>query len=65
MNTPTHRLPARHRYLDGEPLRFRAELPAVIARPRLPQAAFAQHDFLVPNPRPDLTREITPAVLER
>lgn len=31
-------------------MRIRAELPAVTALP----GAIATHDFLVPNPRPDL-----------
>jgi hypothetical protein len=39
-------------------LRLRAEVPVVAAlsRPGLPSAA--DHDFLVPNPRPDLTLDL-------
>ena len=58
MNTRTapHR-PLRH--TDTEPLRLRAQLPAVrMPRPAAPAPpAVAMHDFLVPNPRPDLVAE--------
>jgi hypothetical protein len=39
-----------HHRIEIPALRFRAELPAL---PGLP-APIAPHDFLVPNPRPDL-----------
>jgi len=53
MNTTTtgasHTIPGT---FSTPPLRRRAELPA------LPRAAYqAQHDFLVPNARPDLANE--------
>ena len=54
MNTTTIR-PDRPRHIDLEPPRFRAELPAVRLSPCHLRPAAAQHDFLVPNPRPDLT----------
>jgi hypothetical protein len=57
MKTPTTRLNPNRPYIDAEPLRFRAELPTVSAPPRGARAAAAQHDFLVPNPRPDLVVE--------
>lgn len=46
---------------ETQPLRLRAELPA------LPRAPYATHDFLVPNPRPDLTGDVPaqPARAER
>lgn len=56
MKTPMLTTHPRNRYLDAQPLRFRAELPTL----RTPAGAFtssATHDFLVPNPRPDLTGE--------
>ena len=43
--------------MDTKPLRFRAELPATRAMPRFLDATTAAHDFLVPNPRPDLTMD--------
>jgi hypothetical protein len=59
MKMPTaHPDPRRFTMTDTKPLRFRAELPAVIApaHPALP--ATAAHDFLVPNPRPDLVSDV-------
>lgn len=47
---PTRRPPT------AQTLRFRAQLPAFTAQPA-PEPAYtfeATHDFLVPNPRPDL-----------
>ncbi len=55
MKTPTIRLQPRPRHIDTEPLRFRVELPALRAAPCALLPAQAKHDFLVPNPRPDLT----------
>ena len=63
MNTTTARPIRRPRKLaDHQPLRFTAELRAFTAA-LLPDAASnAMHDFLVPNPRPDLTANLqTPA----
>ena len=59
MNTPTARLNYRRRpgFAEIESLRFRAELPVVSAPPRTASIATAGHDFLVPNPRPDLTTD--------
>ncbi len=47
---PTRRPPT------AQPLRFRAQLPAYTAKPATAtaHASEATHDFLVPNPRPDL-----------
>jgi hypothetical protein len=41
------------------PLRLRAQLPALTHAPTRPppRPARAAHDFLVPNPRPDLTTD--------
>ena len=51
MNTATAR-PTRHRPTKAQldPIWHRAQLPAVTIAP----GANATHDFLVPNPRPDL-----------
>jgi hypothetical protein len=60
MKTPTAHPTLRRRTFaaDLEPLRFRAQLPALIA-PLPPAAATtAGHDFLVPNLRPDLTTDL-------
>ncbi|MBL9209289.1 MAG: hypothetical protein JNL92_02420 [Opitutaceae bacterium] len=58
MNTPTAQIRLRHAgSTAAKPLRHRSEPPA--ARP-LFQALHptrADHDFLVPNPRPDLTMD--------
>lgn len=54
MKTPTAQ-PAHRLWRRPQGLRRRTELPALAA---LAQPAFtsaAAHDFLVPNPRPDLT----------
>ena len=58
MNTTTARPNPRSRHSDMEPLRFRAELPTVSMHrhPLIPLGA--THDFLVPNPRPDLTLDL-------
>ena len=61
MKTPPTRLNPRRPYTDAAPLRFRAELPAVNAPTRRAAAPAAEHDFLVPNPRPDLSTD--PATL--
>jgi len=58
MNTPTLRLEPRPRRTSAEPLRSRAELPAIWHRPSPLRPAHAAHDFLVPNPRPDLTTDL-------
>ena len=66
MNTTTARPIRRQRTLaDLKPLRFPTELRAAPAR-HLPEPEFtANHDFLVPNPRPDLTGDFTyPAHVE-
>jgi hypothetical protein len=55
MNATIDRLAHHPDHIDAQPLRFRAELPAVRGRPPLPAVCDAAHDFLVPNPRPDLT----------
>jgi hypothetical protein len=55
MKTPTLRLQSRPRHIDTAPLRLRAELPALRPAPCALRPAQAAHDFLVPNPRPDLT----------
>lgn len=61
MNTPTAPIRIRRATrADLMPLR----LPATAIhprRPRQPQPAMAAHDFLVPNPRPDLSTD--PATL--
>ena len=51
MNTTTAR-PLRHRPIKArlEPIWLRAEFPPAA----MPPAVHATHDFLVPNPRPDL-----------
>ncbi len=58
MNTPTALLKPRLRRTPAKPLHLRAELPAIwhAASPLRP--ATAAHDFLVPNPRPDLTTDL-------
>jgi hypothetical protein len=59
MNTPTTRTkPHRRGFSAMQPLRIRAELRPITA-PRRPAtlAAFAENDFLVSNPRPDLTAD--------
>jgi len=57
MNTPTahtqRRQPAHHPARTQRP---RADLPTAGARLLMP--ATAGHDFLVPNPRPDLTLDL-------
>jgi hypothetical protein len=45
-------------HIDREPLRFRGQLPAISAPSPSPVRSHAVHDFLVPNPRPDLTAEV-------
>ena len=57
MKTPPTRLNPRRPYTDAEPLRFRAEVPAVGTPSRSAATPAALHDFLVPNPRPDLVVE--------
>lgn len=59
MNTPTAR-PNRYRLTATTPetLRLRAELPAVTTPLRFAQPTTATHDFLVSNPRPDLTADL-------
>jgi hypothetical protein len=57
MKTPTVlTLPCPHR--AEPPLRFRAQLPALAGWPPPPKPQRAAHDFLVPNPRPDLTTDL-------
>lgn len=59
MNTPTALPPRRPPgFRPAHPLRLRAELPAIGTRPRVIVPATAGHDFLVPNPRPDLTMDL-------
>ena len=59
MQTPTLR-PTNRRpgfaFAGRDPLRCRAELPVVRGTWPRPRPA---HDFLVPNPRPDLTTDPT------
>ncbi len=61
MNAPTLR-PTHRRlglsHLADEPLRQRAELPAISAALFTPFTMRAAHDFLVPNPRLDLTHDL-------
>lgn len=52
--TTARKLPAL-RLLQAKRLRARADLPALHQRPALPLSSPAENDFLVPNPRPDLT----------
>jgi hypothetical protein len=59
MNTPTIRL--RHRQpdlADTKPLRHRAIEPAIRTNARVLFTVSAAHDFLVANPRPDLTTDL-------
>lgn len=49
---PTLRNTLTRRPPRGQPIRFRAQLPAVAPATLPPREA--THDFLVPNPRPDL-----------
>ena len=60
MQTPTLR-PTNRRlglaYAGTDPLRCRAELPVVRGSWPRPCPVSAAHDFLVPNPRPDLTTD--------
>jgi hypothetical protein len=59
MNAPTLRPTPRRLGLarpGQEPLRTRAALPAL--RGTWPRPRPAAHDFLVPNPRPDLTTDL-------
>ena len=59
MNTPTIRPKQRRRgFATTEPLRVRAEFTGASARPRVILPSAAEHDFLVPNPRPDLTTDL-------
>ena len=58
MNTTTLRPQPRPRRTTAEPLRSRAELPAIWHLPNPLRPAQATHDFLVPNPRPDLTTDL-------
>ena len=58
MNTPMTAPHPRARYTDAEPLRFRAELPASAVPRRVTPAPAPMHDFLVPNPRPDLIADV-------
>jgi hypothetical protein len=55
-NMPTIRnLPTLRQPLRAPAIRLRAQLPALHATPRPSPAGHApMHDFLVPNPRPDL-----------
>lgn len=63
MNPPTTARPLRRRtgptavFRDAT-LRLRAELPAVAAPCPPLQPTNVRHDFLVPNPRPDLTTDV-------
>ena len=55
---PTNRRPGLTRR-DDQPLLLRAALPALGGSwPRPRPATAAAHDFLVPNPRPDLTTDL-------
>ena len=55
MNTSTARtIPHQTSLTHQEPFRFRAELPAITAPYPPAWMSTATHDFLVPNPRPDL-----------
>ncbi len=45
-------------HADREPLRHRAELPALSVAHFTPFTTRAAHDFLVPNPRLDLTHDL-------
>jgi hypothetical protein len=55
MKTPNARPNPHDRApIDAQPLRFRAELPAVTAARPAMRTPLAVHDFLVANPRPDL-----------
>ncbi len=59
MNTPTAlALPRLPGHRAARPLRLRLDAPQAI--PVLPalRPTTAAHDFLVPNPRPDLTMEL-------
>ena len=56
MKTPTLlELPPAPTDRRAAPLRLRAQLPTLAATHPPPRPARAAHDFLVPNPRPDLT----------
>ncbi len=62
MNAPTLR-PTHYRLgltrADQEPLRHRAELPVARGAWPRPRPPVTVHDFLLPNPRPDLTTDLT------
>ena len=64
MNTPTLRQPQRRLgFPEARPIRMRPQ-PTAILMPRPPTLLAgtpAEHDFLVPNPRPDLSTD--PATL--
>ena len=58
---PALRLPALHRPPRTQTTRLRAPLPADLHAPQRPPAAsvdLATHDFLVPNPHPDLCLDV-------
>lgn len=61
MNTPTARPNHRRRERAHALPRFPAPRPVVSAPPPATMIITAAHDFLVPNPRPDLTTD--PATL--
>jgi hypothetical protein len=55
MNTPTAHPLRRRPAATTDRIRLRADFPAIKTRPRLEPPREPDHDFLVPNPRPDLT----------
>ena len=56
MKTPTV-LTLPHPHRAETPLRCRAQLAALTPTRPPPRPARTAHDFLVPNPRPDLTTD--------
>jgi len=59
MNTPTAQIRLRHAgFTAAKPLRQRSEPPAVRPLFQALPPTRADHDFLVPNPRPDLTMDL-------
>jgi hypothetical protein len=56
MNTPTAQIQRHQPGLRPErTLRFQADTAPARLQPHASRPALAGHDFLVPNPRPDLT----------
>lgn len=58
MNMPTAQIQRRQPgYRPDRILRFRTEITPARLQPHASRPAFAGHDFLVPNPRPDLVTD--------